>query len=66
MSIELSTLMVTSKLITAFGKPLPFVNKLKQQAMMQALRTRKRYRTVVGDVKSNSDFEIRVLDQPKP
>ena len=41
MSIELSTLMVTSKLITAFSKPLPFVNKLKQQAMMQALRTRK-------------------------
>ena len=66
MSIELSTLMVTSKLITAFSKPLPFVNKLKQQAMMQALRTRKRYRTVVGDVKSTSDFEIRVLDQPEP
>lgn len=64
MSVELSTLMVTSKLITAFGKPLPFVNKLKQQAMMQALRTKKRYRTVVGDVKSTSDFEIRVLDQP--
>ena len=34
--------------------------------MMQALRTRNRYRTVVGDVKSTSDFEIRVLDQPEP
>ena len=38
MSVELSTLMVTSKLITSYGKPLPFINKIKQQAMMQALR----------------------------
>ena len=66
MSVELSTLMVTSRLITSFGKPLPFMNKLKQQAMMQALRTRKRYRTVVGDAKNGTDFEVKVLESSKP
>ena len=66
MSVELSTLMVTSKLITSYGKPLPFINKIKQQAMMQALRTRKRYRTVVGDAKNVSDFEVKVLDSQDP
>jgi hypothetical protein len=66
MTIELSTLMVTSKLLTGFDKPLPFASKLKQQAMMQALRTRQRYRTVVGDVKGVDEFEIKVLEEIRP
>ena len=33
---------------------------------MQALRTRKRYRTVVGDAKNVSDFEVKVLDSQDP
>ena len=63
MSVELSTLMVTSKLITGFEEPPIFHKKLKQQALIQALRTKKRFRTVVGDAKTNSDFQIKVLEE---
>ena len=37
------------------------LKKLRQQAMIQALRTRKRYKAVVGDAKNSEDFEIKVL-----
>lgn len=63
MNVELSTLMVTSKLITAFDEPPTFFKKLKQQALIQALRTKKRFRTIVGDAKTNSDFQIQVLEE---
>ena len=63
MNVELSTLIVTSNLLTDFEKPPVFLKKLRQQAMMQALRTRKRFRTVVGDVKSNENFELKVLKE---
>jgi hypothetical protein len=66
MNVELSTLIVTSKLITSFPRPPSFMKKLNQQAMLQALRTKQRYRTVVGDVKGNSDFEIKVIDDGRP
>lgn len=62
MSVELSTLMVTSRLMTAFEEPPNYYKKLKQQALIQALRTKKRFRTVVGDAKTNSDFQIKVLE----
>ena len=61
MSVELSTLMVTSKLITGFEEPPIFHKKLKQQALIQAY-VQKRFRTVVGD-KTNSDFQIKVLEE---
>lgn len=63
MSVELSTLMVTSKLMTGFDEPPVFFKKLKQQALIQALRTKKRFRTVVGDAKTNSDFQIKILEE---
>jgi hypothetical protein len=63
MNVELSTLMVTSKLMTAFDEPPVFFKKLKQQALIQALRTKKRFRTIVGDAKTNSDFQIKVLNE---
>lgn len=63
MNVELSTLMVTSKLMTAFVEPPVFFKKLKQQALIQALRTKKRFRTIVGDAKTNSDFQIKVLNE---
>ena len=63
MSVELSTLMVTSKLMTGFDEPPVFLKKLKQQALIQALRTKKRFKTVVGDAKTNSDFQIQVLQE---
>ena len=61
MNVELSTLMVTANLITAFGEPPSYMKKLRQQAMLQAMRTNKRFRTVVGDVKGNENFELKVL-----
>ena len=63
MSVELSTLMVTSRLLTGFENPLPFMKRINQQAMMQALRTKQRFRTVVGDVKGTRDFEIKVIEE---
>ena len=63
MNVELSTLIVTSKLITAFPRPPSFMKKLNQQAMLQALRTKQRFRTVVGDVKGTRDFEIKVIEE---
>ena len=63
MNIELSTLMITSKLMTSFKKPPAFFKKLKQQALIQALRTKKRFRSIVGDAKTNSDFQIKVLEE---
>ena len=63
MNVELSTLLVTSNLLTDFEQPPVFLKKLRQQAMMQALRTRKRFRTVVGDVKGNDNFELKVLEE---
>ena len=66
MSVELSTLMVTSRLMTAFDDPPVYHKKLRQQAMIQALRTRKRYKAVVGDAKNSKDFEIKVLKPDQP
>ena len=66
MSVELSTLMVTSKLMTAFDDPPVYHKKVRQQAMIQALRTKKRYKAVVGDAKNSDDFEIRVLKPEGP
>ncbi len=66
MNVELSTLIVTSNLLTDFNQPPVFLKKLRQQAMMQALRTRKRFRTVVGDVKGNDNFELKVLQEERP
>jgi hypothetical protein len=31
--------------------------------MLQALRTRNRFRTVVGDVKGRENFELKVLQE---
>ena len=63
MDVELSTLMVTSNLLTSFKKPPTFFKKLRQQSMLQALRTRNRFRTVVGDVKGRENFELKVLQE---
>ena len=66
MSVELSTLMVTSKLMTGFEAPPVYHKKLRQQALIQALRTKKRYKAVVGDAKNTKDFEIQVLNPESP
>jgi len=63
MNIELSTLIVTSNLLTDFPDPPAYHSKLRQQAMLQAMRTKKKFRTVVGDVKGRENFELKILEE---
>jgi hypothetical protein len=66
MNVELSTLMVTANLLNDFPKPAVFHSKLNQQATLQALRTKKKFRTVVGDVKGRENFELKILQEDSP
>ena len=63
MDVELNTLLLTSKLLNSFESPVVFNKKLNQQALLQALRTKNRYRTTVGDVRGNQNFEITVFPE---
>jgi hypothetical protein len=61
MYIELSTLIATADLLTVFEEPPSYYKRLKTEALVQALRTKRRFRTVVGDVKGRDSFEMKVL-----
>ena len=65
MYVELSTLITTADLLTSFEEPPVYYKRLKTEALAQALRTRRRFRTVVGDVKGNESFEVKVLKENK-
>jgi hypothetical protein len=61
MYVELSTLIATADLLTVFEEPPSYYKRLKTEALVQALRTKRRFRTVVGDVKGRDSFEMKVL-----
>lgn len=61
MYVELSTLITTARLLTAFDEPPAYYKRLKTEALAQALRTKRRFRTIVGDVKGTDSFEVKVL-----
>ena len=61
MYVELSTLITTARLLTAFDEPPTYYKRLKTEALAQALRTKRRFRTIVGDVKGSGSFEVKVL-----
>ncbi len=63
MNVELSTLMATSSLFTDFEEPPELFKKMRQQALIQALRTKRHYRALVGDSKTLEDFEVQVLEE---
>ncbi|MEK9773839.1 MAG: hypothetical protein VW576_09780 [Opitutae bacterium] len=63
MDVELNTLILTSKLLNSFKKAPVFEKKLQQQALLQALRTQNRFRTTVGDVRGNKNFEVKVFPE---
>jgi len=63
MYIELSTLIATADLLTIFEEPPLYYKRLKTEALVQALRTKRRFRTVVGDVKGRDSFEMKVLQE---
>ncbi len=62
MNIELSTFIASSNLISDFEEPPDFAKKMKQNALIQAIRTKKHFRVLVGDAKNEQDFEVKILD----
>jgi hypothetical protein len=63
MNIELSTFIASSTLMSAFEEPPSFGKKLRQNALIQAIRTKKHFRVLVGDAKNEKDFEIKILNE---
>ena len=63
MNIELSTFIASSTLMSAFEEPPGFARKLRQNALIQAIRTKKHFRVLVGDAKNEKDFEIKILNE---
>jgi hypothetical protein len=63
MDVELNTLRLTSKLLNSFKEPVIFHKKLNQQALLQGFRTKNRYRSTVGDVRGNQNFEVTVFPE---
>ena len=60
-NLELATVMQTSSLIRDFEEPLPFLEDIAQIARKQNRRIRSRFRALVGDAKSDKDFELMIL-----
>ena len=66
MNIELSTFIASSHLMTHFQEPPGFAQKLRQNALIQAIRTKRHFRVLVGDAKNEKDFEIKILKNNQP
>jgi hypothetical protein len=62
MNIELSTFIATSHLMADFQEPPIFSSKMRQNALIQAIRTKRHFRAMVGDAKNERDFEIKILE----
>ena len=60
-NLELATVMQTSSLIRDFEEPLPFLEDIAKIARKQNRRIRSRFRALVGDAKSDKDFELMIL-----
>ena len=65
MNIELSTFIATAKIFSAFEFPPKRHRKIRQEALIQALRTKRHYRALVGDAKTLNDFEVKILEEEK-
>ncbi len=63
MNVELTTLMASSYLFSGFQDPPAWSKNMRQQALIQALRTKKHYRALVGDAKTLEEFEVRILEE---
>ena len=62
MDVELTTILMTADLLTGFEEPVPFSRSLRLAAAMQARRIKGRYRAVVGDVESEGNFQVKVIE----
>ena len=63
MDVELSTIIMTANLLTGFEEPVPFNSSLRLAAAIQAQRIKGRFRAVVGDVKTDDDFQVKVVPE---
>ena len=59
--LELATVMQTSSLISDFKEPLPFLEELARNARKQNRSIKGRFKALVGDAKSDQDFELMIL-----
>lgn len=66
MDVELSTILMTADLLTGFEEPVPFSRSLRLAAAMQARRIIGRFRAVVGDVESEGNFQVKVIEDEEP
>jgi hypothetical protein len=64
--LELATVMQTSSLISDFMEPLPFLEELAKNARNQNRKIRGRFKALVGDAKTNQDFELMILKDKSP
>ena len=59
--VELATVMQTASLIRDFKDPLPFLEDMAKHAKKQNRKIRSRFRALVGDAKSDKDFELMII-----
>jgi hypothetical protein len=59
--IELATVMQTASLVRDFKEPLPNLEEIAIHAKRQNRKIRSRFRALVGDAKSNKDFELMII-----
>lgn len=59
--VELATVMQTASLVRDFQEPLPFLEDMANHAKKQNRKIRSRFRALVGDAKSDKDFELMIL-----
>ncbi len=63
--VELATLVQTATLIRDFEQPLPFLEDMMKAARRQNRLIRDRYRALVGDAKTDKEFELKIVKEQK-
>jgi hypothetical protein len=61
--VELATIVQTATLIRDFEQPLPFLDEMMKAAQRQNRRIRDRYRALVGDAKTDQEFELKIIKE---
>ena len=59
--VELATIMQTASLVRDLKDPLPFLEEMAKHAKNQNRKIRNRFRALVGDAKSDKDFEMMII-----
>jgi hypothetical protein len=59
--VELATIVQSATLIRDFEQPLPFLEEMMTAARRQNRLIRDRYRALVGDAKTDKEFELKII-----